>query len=145
MTKLDLQDAYLTVAIDPLLQKLIRFIWKDKVHQFQALPFGLNVAPRVFAKLLKPVAAFFRRYVNKWLQVPGNSVVHSTSYQPSHCFGHQRPQREVNNNSNSGNHLPRVYLINSNSMMLSLPPEKRELDVYFANKFLRQKVYFSAR
>ena len=76
MTKLDLQDACLTVAIDPLLQKLIRFIWKDKVHQFQALPFGLSVAPQVFTKLLKPVAAFFQRYVNNWLQVPGNSVVH---------------------------------------------------------------------
>ena len=59
MTKLDLQDAHLTVAINPLSQKFLRFlIWKDKVYQFQALPFELNVAPLVFTKLLKPVAAF---------------------------------------------------------------------------------------
>ena len=43
MTKLDLRDAYLTVAIDPQSQKFLRFIWKDKIYQFQALPFGLIV------------------------------------------------------------------------------------------------------
>ena len=61
MTKLDLQDAYLTEAMDPLLQKFRWFIWKDKVYQSQALPSGLNVAPRVFTKLLKLVAAFLRK------------------------------------------------------------------------------------
>ena len=29
--------------------------------QFRALPFGLNIAPRVFTRLLKPVAAFLRK------------------------------------------------------------------------------------
>ena len=111
MTKLDLQDANLTVEIDPLLQKFLRFIWKNKVYQFQALPFGVNVVPRVFTKLLKQVEAFVRKqgiclvlYLNDMLiiGISGNSVVLSTSYRPSHCFGLQRPQREVNNKSNSG-------------------------------------------
>ena len=31
------------------------------IYQFQALPFGLNMAHRVFTKLLKPVAAFLRK------------------------------------------------------------------------------------
>ena len=92
MTKLDLQDAYLTVEIDALLQKFlwfIWFIWKGKVYKFQALQIGLwNVAPRVFTKLLKPVAAFLRTrgvrlvlYLDDMLiigsKVSGNSVVHS--------------------------------------------------------------------
>ena len=111
MTKLDLHDANLTVEIDPLLQKFLRFIWKNKVYQFQALPFGVNVVPRVFTKLLKQVEAFVRKqgiclvlYLNDMLiiGISGNSVVLSTSYRPSHCFGLQRPQREVNNKSNSG-------------------------------------------
>ena len=45
MTKLDLRDAYLTMAIDPQSEKFLRFIWRDKIYQFQALPFGLNIAP----------------------------------------------------------------------------------------------------
>jgi hypothetical protein len=61
MTKLDLKDAYLSVPIHPASQKFLRFIWKDKTYQFQALPFGLNIAPRVFTRLLKPVAAFLRK------------------------------------------------------------------------------------
>ena len=43
MTKLDLQDIYFTLAIDPQSQKFLRFIWKHKIYQFQALPFGLNI------------------------------------------------------------------------------------------------------
>ena len=61
MTKLDLKDAYLSVPIHADSQKFLRFIWKDKTYQFQALPFGLNIAPRVFTRLLKPVAAFLRK------------------------------------------------------------------------------------
>ena len=108
--------------MDPLLQKFIRCIWKDKVYKFQALPFGLwNVAPRVFTKLLRPVAAFLIKqgirlvlYLDDMLIIGSKyqdrmSVVHKTIYGPSHWFGLQRPQREVNNNSNSNNYLPQVH------------------------------------
>ena len=60
MVKLDLKDAYLTVGVHPNSQKYLRFIWQGQVYQFQALPFGLNTAPRVFTKLLRPVVAFLR-------------------------------------------------------------------------------------
>lgn len=52
--KLDLKDAYFSVAVHPDSQKFLRFVWKNKAYQFQALPFGLNIAPRVFTRLLKP-------------------------------------------------------------------------------------------
>ena len=61
MTNLDLKDAYLRVAINPQSQKFLCFNWKGKAYQFKALPFGLNIAPLVFTKLLKPVAAFLRK------------------------------------------------------------------------------------
>ena len=58
MTNIDLKDAYLSVAVHEHSQKFLRFIWEEKCYQFKALPFGLCSAPRIFTKLLKPVAAF---------------------------------------------------------------------------------------
>ena len=39
-------------------QKFLRFVWLGQTYQFLALPFGLNTAPRIFTKLLKPVVAY---------------------------------------------------------------------------------------
>ena len=60
MVKLDLKDAYLTVGVHPESQKFLRFFWLGQTYQFLALPFGLNTAPRIFTKLLKPVVAYLR-------------------------------------------------------------------------------------
>ena len=60
MAKLDLQDAYLTVPMNKQIRQLLRFVWEDKTFEFSSLPFGLGLAPLVFTKLLKPVAAFLR-------------------------------------------------------------------------------------
>ena len=60
MVKLDLKDAYLTVGVHKQSQHYLRFIWQGQAYQFQALPFGLCTAPRVFTKLLKPVITFLR-------------------------------------------------------------------------------------
>ena len=60
MVKLDLKDAYLTVGVHPESQKFLRFVWQGQTYQFLALPFGLNTAPRIFTKLLKPVVAYLR-------------------------------------------------------------------------------------
>ena len=54
MTKLDLKDAYLSVAVHPDCRK-------NQTFQFRTLPFGLNIAPRVLTRSLKPVAAFLRK------------------------------------------------------------------------------------
>lgn len=59
--KLDLKDAYLTVPINAIHKKFLRFKWKNKTYQFNCLPFGLSCAPRVFTKLLKPIISFLRR------------------------------------------------------------------------------------
>ena len=58
MTNLDLKDAYLSVEIHPQSQKYLRFCWKTKTYQFKALPFGLNIAPMIFTRLMKPVASY---------------------------------------------------------------------------------------
>ena len=60
MVKLDLKDAYLTVGVHQQSQPYIRFVWQGQAFQFQALPFGLCTAPRIFTRLLKPVVTFLR-------------------------------------------------------------------------------------
>ena len=62
MVKLDLKDAYLTVGVHEQSQPYLRFVWQGQSYQFQALPFGLCTAPRVFTKLLKPVITFLRTH-----------------------------------------------------------------------------------
>ena len=46
---------YLTVPIWQNRQKYIRFLWRESLLEIACLPFGLESAPRVFTKLLKPV------------------------------------------------------------------------------------------
>lgn len=61
MTSIDLKDTYLSVPIHKSSQRFLRFIWGTKHYTFLGLPFGLSSAPRIFTKLLKPVAAFLRK------------------------------------------------------------------------------------
>ena len=42
------------------LRKFLRFLLGDKTYEFTAMPFGLNVAPRLFTKIMKPVVASLR-------------------------------------------------------------------------------------
>ena len=60
MVSLDLKDSYFSVPIHPLDRKLLRFIWKGQRFEFICLPFGYYLAPRVFSKILKPLAATWR-------------------------------------------------------------------------------------
>lgn len=60
MVTIDMKDAYFAIPIHTPHRKFLRFIWKNQVFQFAALPFGLSSAPRVFTKVLKPVIANMR-------------------------------------------------------------------------------------
>ena len=60
MTRLDLKDAYFAVPVHPTHQRYLRFRYKEQTFQFNALPFGLSTAPRVFTKILRPVAGLVR-------------------------------------------------------------------------------------
>ena len=77
--QLDIRDAYLHVPVRERFRKYLRFSVGDTAYQFKALPFGLNVAPRIFTKILKPVLAKLRSlgikvhgYLDDWL-IRGNS------------------------------------------------------------------------
>ena len=86
-TSIDLADAYLHVPIAPSFQRFLRVAVNGRVWQFQAMPFGLNIAPRTFTMLLTPVAAHLRylgirlhRYLDDWLirgDPPAEVILHS--------------------------------------------------------------------
>lgn len=58
---LDLSDAYLHVPIHPSARRYLRFAFRGHVFQFRALPFGLNLSPWVFTRLIDAVVAEARR------------------------------------------------------------------------------------
>lgn len=53
--KIDLKDAYYSVAIDMHSRKYLKFKWNGCLFQFTCLANGLSPAPRIYTKLLKPV------------------------------------------------------------------------------------------
>lgn len=55
MAKVDLKDAYFSVPIDKEYRKFLRFKYNNVLYEFKVLPFGLNIAPFIFTKLLKPI------------------------------------------------------------------------------------------
>ena len=57
MMKLDVKDAYYAIPIRPSHRKYLRFVYQNRVYEFQCLPFGLSSAPGAFTKTLKPVLA----------------------------------------------------------------------------------------
>ena len=73
-TQIDIQDAYLHIPVQQKFRKYLRFSVGGTVYQFKTLPFGLNVAPRIFTQVLKPVLGHLRSlgikvhgYLDDWL------------------------------------------------------------------------------
>ena len=80
-TSIDLKDAYWHIPVHPYYRKFLGFSIGGKKYRFRAMPFGLNVAPRIFTKLCRPILQELRRrgvnllvYLDDWL-VWGDSVV----------------------------------------------------------------------
>lgn len=61
LAKLDLENAYFLILIDENSSKYLRFIFQGQYFEFLCLPFGLNVAPYIFTKILKPIVTYLRK------------------------------------------------------------------------------------
>ena len=61
MTSIDLKSAYLQVGIRKCYQPLLTFQWKKLFVYFTTLPFGLNIAPRTFTKLMRRAVQIVRQ------------------------------------------------------------------------------------
>lgn len=62
MSTIDLKDAYFLIRVDERSKKYLRFQFENKIYEFNVLPFGLNTAPFVFTKIMKPVISLLRSY-----------------------------------------------------------------------------------
>jgi hypothetical protein len=58
---LDLSDAYLHIPMHRASQKYLRFAIDGVVYAFRALPFGLNLSPWVFTRIMDTVVASVRQ------------------------------------------------------------------------------------
>jgi hypothetical protein len=58
--KVDMREAYLHVPVQKVSQKYLQFRWQGVRWKFVCLPFGLQSAPRVFTKMMRPVLGLLR-------------------------------------------------------------------------------------
>ena len=56
----DFKHAYFSVSVRPEDRRWLRFLWRNAEFQFTCLPQGLTSAPRTFTRLLKPALAHLR-------------------------------------------------------------------------------------
>ncbi|XP_036150166.1 uncharacterized protein LOC105830632 [Monomorium pharaonis] len=61
MAKLDLENAYFLIPVNKNSSKYLRFIFQGQYFEFVCLPFGLNVAPLIFTKVMRPVVNQLRK------------------------------------------------------------------------------------
>jgi len=61
MSCIDLKDAYHLIPLAIYHQKYFKFRWAGTLYQYTCIPFGLNVAPRLYTKILKPVLGYLRK------------------------------------------------------------------------------------
>ena len=73
-TSIDLKDAYWHIPIHPYYRRFLGFAIGGKKYRFRVLPFGLNIAPRIFTKMCKPILKELRTrgilvlvYIDDWL------------------------------------------------------------------------------
>ena len=84
MASLDLKDAYWHVPIAKSFRPYLAFSAGGRIFQFRVMPFGLNIAPRIFSRMLRPVHQALVRegvqifmYLDDWMiyaSSPGDCV-----------------------------------------------------------------------
>ncbi len=58
--RIDLSDTYFHIAIYPTHRKFLRFAYQGRAYEYQAIPFGLSLAPRVFSKCVEAALSLLR-------------------------------------------------------------------------------------
>ncbi|XP_018493987.1 uncharacterized protein LOC108863840 [Galendromus occidentalis] len=133
-TRIDLKDAFLSIPIHTSSQPYLAFRWQHSTYCWARLPFGLKTSPRVFTKLLKPVAANLRQrgvvlivYLDDFLLI-ANSPSRLTEHTEATTSLLQSLGYTINFEKSSLIPAQRVtylgYNIDSATMRLSVPGEK---------------------
>lgn len=135
MGKLDFKDAYYMIPIDKNYRKYLRFAFDGKLYEFNCLPFGLNTAPYVFTKIMKPVIGYLRNLGFLSVVYLDDLLLLGNTY--SECLKNIKASLEVLEslgfiiNEDKSCKIPAQnckflgFIINSQKMTLELPLEKR--------------------
>lgn len=60
LSVIDQREAYHAIPVHHLYRKYLKFKWKNDLYHYTCLPFGLNIAPYIYTKLMKPVLSKMR-------------------------------------------------------------------------------------
>ena len=134
MIKIDLKDAYFTVPLCQEHQTFVRFNWEGTLYEFACLPFGLSIAPRVFAKIRKPVVALLRKLGIRLIIYLDDLLIMAQSKEILNCHA-STTLHLLENLGFMINYLKSVlipatkmeflgFLIDSQAMTLALPRDK---------------------
>jgi reverse transcriptase-like protein len=61
LCKLDISQAYLLIPVQQHFRDFLRFTFNHKHYRFKVMPFGLNIAPMVWTRVMKAVVKQLRR------------------------------------------------------------------------------------
>lgn len=150
LAKLDLENAYFLIPIDESSSKYLRFIFQGQHFEFLCLPFGLNVAPYIFTKILKPMVNYLRKkglssviYLDDMLLVSSSRKECATNVKVSIELL-ERLGFIINNNKSSLEPKQRTKFLgimyDTRKMLLELPKEKRRRLLSLLEEFSPGKV-----
>lgn len=89
-----LSDAYFHIAIYPAHRKFLGFAYQGRAYEYQAIPFGLSLAPRAFSKCVEAALSPLR-----------NSGIRIFSYIDDYLVGSHSREQAVTDSATVINHL----------------------------------------
>lgn len=150
LAKLDLENAYFLIPVSESSSKYLRFIFQGQCFEYLCLPFGLNVAPYVFTKVLRPVVNHLReRGFSSVVYLDDFLIIASSKWE---CIRNVKATTELleylgfiinyNKSSLKPKHKAEFLgiIFNSRKMELILPENKKQKMIELLNKFRPGKV-----
>ena len=147
--KIDLKDAFYSVAINEKFRKYLKFEWQGKLYAFTALPNGLSTASRIFTKVLKPVFAALRKTGHSNVASIDDSLLQSDTYEQ--CIQNIQDTMKLIDSVGLTTHPEKSiivptqciefvgFLLNANDMTVKLAPRKAFNLKELASSILRGK------
>ena len=149
LASMDIKDAYYCVPIHTDDRKYLRFLWEGQLLQLTCVPNGLSCGPRKYTKMMKPVYAFLRSqghtisgYIDDTLIVADSEAELQQSIKESlHTF--ETLGFIINHEKSMLSPHTRLtylgYVINTNTMMVTLPQDKIDTVVHQIEALLQKR------
>ncbi|VEN46531.1 unnamed protein product [Callosobruchus maculatus] len=148
MATLDIKDAYFLVSVNKRHRKYLRFQFNNRLYEFNCMPFGLNCAPLIFTKLMKPVLSFLREkgfisvlYLDDFLLLGSTLLECKRNLQETitllESLGFIINLAKSTNPRQSCTFLGFIY--NSVGMTISLPQDKKQRIIKLTSRYLKSK------